>query len=300
MDNGDKPGEPGDLASRLAEQGKISGKRTGKDSVFTHLFSEPEYRFQLFQTLHPELKDVTMGDIIPLTSSNILLDQPYNDLGFLVGDILIILVEAQSTWSINILIRLILYVAQKYNDLINAQGWNVYGTKALDLPEPEFYVIYTGNRRERPKEIKFSQAFFGGRKVALDATAKVLYGGQDDIISQYVTFCHVLDEQYRKFGRTARAVRETIRICKDRNVLKKYLEEREKEVISIMLTLFDQETAERNYIASVTREVDREARADERLRAIKNLMETTRWSAVEAMNAMKIPASQQSIYAAQL
>ena len=301
MDNGNKPG---DLASRLAAQGQISGKRTGKDSVFTHLFSEPEYRFQLFQTLHPELKDVTMGDIIPLTSSNILLDQPYNDLGFLVGDILIILVEAQSTWSINILIRLILYVAQKYNDLINAQGWNVYGTKALELPEPEFYVIYTGNRRERPEEINFSRAFFGGRKVGLDATAKVLYGGQDDIISQYVTFCHVLDEQYRKFGRTASAVRETIRICKDRNVLKKYLEEREKEVISIMLTLFDQETAERNYAASI----DREARADERqkttlnvnLAAIKNLMETLKLSAQDAMSAMKIPADQQSIYAAQL
>ena len=68
----------------------------------------------------------------------------------------------------------------------------------------------------------------------------------------------------------------------------------------IHITLFDQETAERNYIASVTREVDREARADERLRAIKNFMETTKWSATEVMNAMKIPASQQSIYAAQL
>ena len=296
MDNGNKLGEPGNLASRLATQGQISGKRTGKDSVFTHLFSEPEYRFQLFQTLHPELKDVTMGDIIPLTSSNILLDQPYNDLGFLVGDILIILVEAQSTWSINILIRLILYVAQKYNDLINAQGWNVYGTKALELPEPEFYVIYTGNRKERPGEIKFSQAFFGGRKVALDATAKVLYGGQDDIISQYVTFCHVLDEQYRKFGRTARAVRETIRICKDRNVLKKYLEEREKEVISIMLTLFDQETAERNYAASI----ERETSLREKLTTIKSLMKTMKWSPTEAMTAMEIPTSQQSIYAAQL
>ncbi len=300
MDNGNKLGEPGNLASRLATQGQISGKRTGKDSVFTHLFGEPEYRFQLFQTLHPELKDVTMSDIIPLTSSNILLDQPYNDLGFLVGNILIILVEAQSTWSINILIRLILYVAQKYNDLINAQGWNVYGTKALELPEPEFYVIYTGDRKERPEEINFSRAFFGGRKVGLDATAKVIYGGQDDIISQYVTFCHVLDEQYRKFGRTAEAVREAIRICKDMNVLKKYLEEREKEVISIMLTLFDQETAERNYAASI----DREARADERqkslLGTIKSLMKTMKWSPTEAMTAMEIPTSQQSIYAAQL
>ena len=288
------------LAERMAEQEQISGKRTGKDSVFTHLFSEPEYRFQLFQTLHPEMKNVTMSDIIPLTISNILLDQPYNDLGFLVGTILIILVEAQSTWSINILIRLILYVAQKYNDLINAQGWNVYGTKALELPEPEFYVIYTGDRKERPEEINFSKAFFKGRKVGLDATAKVLYGGQDDIISQYVTFCHVLDEQYRKFGRTAEAVREAIRICKDMNVLKKYLEEREKEVIDIMLTLFDQETATRNFMASVAKEADREARADQDLIRIRSLMGNMKLSAQDAMSALSIPASQQSIYAAQL
>ena len=55
------------LANRMAGQEQIKGKRTGKDSVFTHLFSEAEYCFQLFQSLHPELKDVAMDDIIPLT-----------------------------------------------------------------------------------------------------------------------------------------------------------------------------------------------------------------------------------------
>ena len=60
----------------------------------------------------------------------------------------------------------------------------------------------------------------------------------------------------------------------------------------IMLALFDQETATRNFMASVERE--------SKLEDIKNLMETTKWSAVEAMNAMKIPMDQQSIYAAQL
>ena len=84
------------------------------------------------------------------------------------------------------------------------------------------------------------------------------------------------------------------------NVLKQYLEEREKEVIDIMLTLFDQETAERNYIASVTRKVDREARADQDLIRIKSLMETTKWPAGQAMSALRIPMDQQAIYAAQL
>ncbi len=63
-----------------------------------------------------------------------------------------------------------------------------------------------------------------------------------------------------------------------------------------MLTLFDQETATKNYVASEVKE----ARAGERLMNIKNLMESTKWSAIEAMNALKIPADQQSIYAAQL
>ena len=241
-----------------------------------------------------------MGDIILLTLSNVLLDKPYNDLGLLVGDRLLILVEAQATWSVNVLIRLLLYLAETYHRLIAHMKWNVYGSKALPLPEPELYVVYTGKRKRRPETISFSTAFFGRRKVAVDITAKVLYGGEDDIIGQYVTFCHVLDEQYRRHGRTVEAVREAIRICKDKDVLKKYLEEREEEVIDIMITLFDQEVAEKNRMASVARA----ARADERqkttlsvnLETIKNLMETLKLSAIEAMDAMKIPPDQQAVY----
>ena len=49
--------------------------------------------------------------------------------------------------------------------------------------------------------------------------------------------------------RTRKAIMETIRICKDRNVLKEYLESRENEVVNIMMTLFDEETIMKNYEA---------------------------------------------------
>ena len=68
----------------------------------------------------------------------------------------------------------------------------------------------------------------------------------------------------------------------------------------IMLALFDQETATRNYVASEVKEARAEARADERLINIKSLMETLKLSAIEAMNALKIPTDQQAAYAAQL
>lgn len=288
-----QPKEDKPLAGRMAEQEQIKGKRTGKDSVFTHLFSEAKYRFQLFQTLHPELANVTIDDVIPLTITNVIIDRPYNDLALLAGKKLLILVEAQATWSINILIRFLMYLAQIYSDYINANKLDLYGTKAIPLPEPEFYVIYTGDRKDRPEKINFRMEFFDGKEVAIDATAKVIYdGGHGDIINQYVTFCHVLDEQYRNFGRTAEAVRETIRICKDMNVLKEYLQQHETEVMGIMLTLFDQETAINNRMATVEREA--------KLEDIRNFMETTKWSAKDVMNAMKIPSDQQSIYAAQL
>ena len=60
-------------------------------------------------------------------------------------------------------------------------------------------------------------------------------------------------------GRTKKAVEETIRICKDRDVLKEYLAKREKEVIDIMMTLYDEEYIMRAYTKDVARETVREA-----------------------------------------
>lgn len=46
---------------------------------------------------------------------------------------------------------------------------------------------------------------------------------------------------------TERAIKETIRICKDRNILKEYLINREVEVVTIMMSLFDDEQIMKTY-----------------------------------------------------
>ncbi|MCI8282590.1 MAG: hypothetical protein HFI76_13100 [Lachnospiraceae bacterium] len=68
-----------------------------------------------------------------------------------------------------------------------------YGSRKLSLPQTELYVIYTGNRKNRPEWISLSEEFFGGNKDFLEARVKVLYGdrGKKDIISQYVDFTKV-------------------------------------------------------------------------------------------------------------
>ena len=79
----------------------------------------------------------------------------------------------------------------------------------------------------------------------------MLYGDNgDDIVGQYVTFSKVYNEQRKLHGRTKEAILETIRVCKDKDVLKEYLESREGEVLDMMMTIFDDETIMRNHIRS--------------------------------------------------
>jgi hypothetical protein len=158
-----------------------------------------------------------------------------------------------------------MYLAQTWQEHIERTGQNVYGSKKLNLPKPELYVIYTGDRKTRPEWITMSEEFFDGQKTSIDVKVKILYGGtENDIISQYVAFTKVYNEQIRIHGRTREAVLETIRICKDRNILKKYLESREKEVIDIMMTLFDDEYILKTYVAEERKEAADQAKMEEK------------------------------------
>ena len=235
-------------------------KYTAKDSVFTNLFSDPKYLLQLYKALHPADLDATEENISNVTIQNILLDQSYNDLGFQVGTRLVVLVEAQSSWTVNIVLRSLMYLTQTWQKYIQNTGQNVYGSKKVELPRPELYVIYTGNRKIRPKSLRLSKEFWGGDECAVEVKVKMIYDGEKgDIISQYVSFTRIYNEQIKLHGRTREAVLETIRICRDRNILKDYLESREQEVVNIMMTLFDEEYILKTYIEQEKRDAAEEA-----------------------------------------
>mgnify|MGYP001034653111 FL=1 len=163
-----------------------------------------------------------------------------------------ILVEAQSTWCVNIIVRCVMYLAQTWKDYFIRTKQSVYSTTTLNFPEPELYVVYTGDEVIEKKVIRFSEEFFNGRQVAVEAMVKVITGSSDDdILSQYIVFAKIVDTQRKLYtGNSRRAVTKAIRICKNKNILKTYLEEREKEVIDIMVTLYSQEEAVEQYVIS--------------------------------------------------
>ena len=217
-------------------------KHSIKDSVFTNIFKDKKYVVQLYKALFPDAEDITEEDVTILTLENILMNSMYNDLGFMVKNRLIVLAEAQSTWSLNILVRMLLYIANTYKDYIGEHDIDLYTSKKAVLPKPELFVIYTGDKKLDSGTFSLADEFFDGERV-IDINVKVLTTGRNnDIIYQYVTFTKVLNEQIVIHGRSERAVIETIRICKDADILKEYLSQREEEVVDMMCALFDTET----------------------------------------------------------
>ena len=116
-------------------------KHTIKDSVFTNLFQDKKYLLQLYRTLHPEDAEVTEEELSDITIHNIMTNDVYNDVGFMIGEKLLILTEAQSTWTENIAVRILIYLMVTYQDYIKKTKQNVYRNKKIRLPRPELYVI---------------------------------------------------------------------------------------------------------------------------------------------------------------
>ena len=235
---------------------EVKAKRTAKNSVFLDLFQDKKNLLKLYKTLHPEDTDATEDTLDIVTIDNVLTDNLYNDLGIMAGNNrLLLLLEAQSSWTVNILIRILLYLAQSYHEYFERTSQSLYKSKKVKMPKPELYVIYTGNKGRKPDTISLSKEFFNGADIDIEIKAKVIYeSDKDNIINEYIVFCKVFNEQIKEHGMTKQAVTETIRICKDRNILKQYLSSKELEVVTIMMSLFDDEQIMRTYAKDMERE----------------------------------------------
>jgi len=215
-------------------------KYRAKDSVFSFIFRQPENLLRLYQTLHPEDTDVTIEDCELITLEYVLTNGITNDLGLMVRDRLIVLVEAQTKFTINIVLRVLLYLAATYKKYVEERKLDLYGTKPVRIPRPELYMVYTGEPRELPEVLRLSEMYEGSGSVEVEV--KVLRSmGTRSIVDQYIRFCEIADGQRKQYGYTVRAVEETLRQCAEEGVLMPFLAARESEVRDIMMTLFDQE-----------------------------------------------------------
>ena len=226
----------------------------------------------------PQDDDITENDIDIVTCETVLMNGLYNDLGLLVRNTILFLMEAQSTWSINILIRDFLYLALSYKEYIEKNQIDLYGTKKIFIPIPKLYVLYTGDKKLEKEEISLNEEYFNNEG-CIDLKIKILTKEnlnkltatqENNIISEYVAFTEISDDFVKKFGRSKKTAKMVINECISKNILKSFMQEHREEVEDMEL-LFDPEVYGRIHDATVAREAREEGRQEGEVNAFIKL-----------------------------
>ena len=268
------------MAKKATKQGKSQNgtkkktKRNTKDSVFTHLFSFPEYQLKMYQALHPGDTTVSESDIETITRECVIAQPAHNDLGILVKDTLMVFVEAQSTWSVNVAIRLASYAIQSLTDYFRERDVYLYSSTKVECPRIELYAVFSCERETVPQTISLCDAFFPKGGCDLDATVHVIQfdAKKTDIINQYIAFCRVFDDLRKKYGYSQQTIRETLRFCRDKGILAEYIKKMESEIMDIMEYMFDQDNVTRLYGIDEHRKGREEGREEGRKATATNLL----------------------------
>ena len=135
----------------------MSANTRYKDSVFSFLFSDTD----ILQELYCALEDISLPSDIPVTINtlqDVLFMDKVNDISFEIGGKLVVLLEHQSTINPNMALRLLMYISRVYEKIVGDR--NVYKSKKISLPRPEFFVLYNGTAPcPDEEELRLSDAF---------------------------------------------------------------------------------------------------------------------------------------------
>ena len=167
------------------------------------------------------------------------------------------MIEAQSRWSVNIILRIWEYLLDTLMNYYINNDVNLHGSTKVEMPDIETYVVYTGKSipklfSELDKDengryiLSLNKEFFEGKAGQLELLAKVIYvKNGSGILEEYIRFSQIFDEQMAKYEEKDKAIQEIFRICIEGNILKEYLEAHRGEVEKIMLTMVSPEYIER-------------------------------------------------------
>ena len=244
-----------------------------KDTVFTKYFGNKEKAIELYNALyHKELPENTPVQMITLDDT--LFVKRKNDVAFIIDGHFLIFVEHQSTINENMPLRLLLYAAQEYEKIFGyrivngkrVSNPNLYRTKRIKIPKPEFFVLYNGSEnlterdvdgniaRVSEKILRLSDAFMEDdvSENTLELCVKVIdirYATGHESLQRQGTFSSLGEysyfiskvEEYGRYYSRGKAIREAAGHCIEMGVLKEFLLTHETEVVAMLLGVYDEE-----------------------------------------------------------
>lgn len=221
---------------------------THKDRLFCNLFSVKENALSLYNALNGthydnenDLEIITLEDTLYMTMKNDVSVCLYGNIN---------LWEHQSTVNPNMPLRGLLYFAKQYEGWLASHKKDIYGRKLLKIPTPQFYVLYNGTElRPEYEEYHLTEAFEHPVH-GYDWTAHVLninLGNNPQLmnacstLAEYTELIHQIRTRQKFSDSIENAVHQAVKYCIKNNILKTYLLKNESEVMSMILTEYDEE-----------------------------------------------------------
>ena len=272
--------------------------RTYKDTLFRMIFREKRNLLQLYNALNGT-NYIEEADLEIVTLENAIYMNMKNDVAFLLADRLN-LYEHQSTYNPNMPLRNLFYICREYEKLVGQE--NLYRRKKLQIPNPRFVVFYNGiDWQEEYQILKLSDLYLHQEKQPqLELTVRMLNinKGYNKAVTEQ---CKLLSE-YMQYVDKVRTHSKTMPLQKA--VEQAVAESIQQGILSDFLNKFRQEAIQMSIFEYNEEETLRLIRQDERQQGVEesicNLMETMKLSLNQAMDALKIPAEDRSMYAARI
>ena len=79
--------------------------------------------------------------LISIRWNEVFFSNIKNDISFLMDDLVIVLIEHQTTINPNMPLRFLSYLDELYRRIVSGQLAKIYGSELLKVPAPEFYVF---------------------------------------------------------------------------------------------------------------------------------------------------------------
>ena len=221
--------------------------KTYKDRMFRMIFSEKEKLLDLYNAVSgknykdPELLTIN-------TLENAIYMSMKNDISFLI-DSRLSLYEHQSTYNPNMPLRLLHYISDLYESMVNPI--KLYGSSPVQIPPPRFIVFYNGTvERTEREELCLSRLYSVEEKeIWLELKAVVLninMGHNKELMEACRTLWEYAEyvrrvRQYRKEMSIEEAVERAITECIAEGILREFLIKNRAEAKAVSIYEYSEE-----------------------------------------------------------
>ena len=232
----------------MANEANTPVNRTYKSTLFIMLFQDKNNLLELYNAVSG--KHYTDPEILEInTLENAIYMTVKNDVSFLI-DGRLSLYEHQSTYNPNLPLRFLIYISKLYSRMTRNE--NLYGTKMIRIPPPEFLIFYNG-KEDLPDRtpLNLSDMYYKTEDshAGLELTAVMLnisgkhnqkLKGACRTLKEYAIYTDKVRE-YAEEMDLADAVDRAIRECIAEGVLKDFLEKHRAEAKEMSIFEYDQE-----------------------------------------------------------